>query len=178
MDGEKPTSPSTTDNNASEEEKGKENESESETSTSSEEVDWSEMLKSAEANRARLGLDDVVQSDDESETDEHGNRVKVKKATPNGISTYDMINRMAANELMGYDEFGRPMGKGSYTGNPLLGGKKGHKNRSLLFGVDARKTRVKSNRAMGEGARSKDRRSGGGRRSKGGKGGNMALLGF
>jgi len=172
-----PASPST-DNNMSEPEKGME-ESGSETgsdseSESEEEIDWSEMLKSAEQNRERLGLDEV--SDGESTEDEEGNRVP-KKKEQNGITTEDIMNRMATNQLMGYDEFGRPL-NGKYNGGMSgMSGKRGMKNRAMLFGMDGGKRNTKSG-SNNKGAGRKDRsgRSGGRRAKKGGN--SMALLGF
>jgi len=169
-----PASPST-DNNLSE--KGEVEESGSETgssdSESEEEVDWSDMLKNAEANRERLGLDNV--SDGESTEDEDGNRVP-KKKEQNGLTTQDLMNRMATNQLMGYDEFGRPL-NGKYNG-AMMSGRKGAKNRNMLFGgMDGGKRTHKSG-SNNKGAGRKDRSSrSGGRRAKKG-GGGMALLGF
>lgn len=149
----------------------------SESSDSEEEVDWSAMLKDAEANRERLGMDNIEESSGESEEDENGVRVKVKK-DKNGLNTQDMLNRMATNELLGYDEFGRPI-TSKHQMNSATGlsshnrrHKKGKKN--LLFGGTTRtKDKVKGsgNRSVNKEGRS------GGRRSKN-KGGGAMLLGF
>lgn len=168
-----PASPST-DNNVSEEEKAAED-SETETGSSSEEeedVDWSEMLKNAEMNRERLGLDEM--SDGESSVDEDGNRVP-KKKEQNGLTSADIMNRMATNQFLGYDEFGRPM-NGKYNGS-MMSGMKGQKNRNMLFGMEGGK-RSKTTGANNRGAGKKEggRRSGGGRRNK--KAGGNMLLGF
>ena len=167
-----PASPST-DNNMSDDAKEQEDDSETETEStdeSEEEVDWSEMLKSAEVNRERLGLDDI--SDGESSVDEEGNRY-IKKKDTNGITSVDIMNRMATNQFLGYDEFGRPI-NGKYNGS-MMSGRKGHKNRALLFGMDGGK-RNKSKGSNNKGSRSTDRSGRSGRRAK--KSGNMALLGF
>lgn len=163
-----PASPST-DNNVSEQEQSG---SETESEESEEDVDWSEMLKNAEMNRERLGLDNVT--DGESSEDEDGNKVH-KKKEHNGLTTQDIMNRMATNQLMGYDEFGRPL-NGKYNGS-MMSGKKGAKNRAMLFGIDGGKRNTKTG-SNNKGAGRKDRsgRSGGRRAKKGG--GNMALLGF
>jgi hypothetical protein len=147
------------------EESGSETES---SEDSEEEVDWSAMLKNAEANRERLGLDDV--SDGVSSEDEEGNKVH-KKKDQNGITTQDLMNRMATNQLMGYDEFGRPL---RHNG-AMMSGKS--KNRAMLFGMDGGKRNTKKG-SNNKGAGRKDRsgRSGGRRAKKGGA--NMALLGF
>ena len=129
------------------------------------------MLKDAEANRERLGLDNV--GEDEDSEDEDGNPISSKKGY-NGLSTQEMMNRMAANQLMGYDEFGRPIG-GKHNG-AMTSGKKGAKNRALLFGIDGGKARVKTGTNNKGGAR-KDRSGRSGRRGKKGAA-NMALLGF
>lgn len=139
-------------------------------------MDWSEMLKNAEQNRQRLGLDNVDEGD--STEDEDGNRVPRKK--DNGITTQDLMNRMATNQFLGYDEFGRPI-NGKYHGNAMAGnmmnGKKGAKNRAMLFGMEGKRNTSKG--ANNRGAGGKKERSGrsGGRRNKKG-GANMALLGF
>ena len=171
-----PASPST-DNNVSEEEKANAAEdSETETGSSSEEeedVDWSEMLKNAQQNRDRLGLDEM--SDGESSVDEDGNRV-VKKKEQNGLTSADLMNRMATNQFLGYDEFGRPM-NGKYNG-AMMTGMKGQKNRAMLFGMDGgkrSKTSGSNNRGAG-GKKDRSARSGGGRRTK--KAGGNMLLGF
>lgn len=181
-----PSPSSTTDNNASEEEappvrdlmeeSGSETET-SESSDSEEEVDWSAMLKDAEANRQRLGMDNIEESSGESEEDENGVRVKVKKDR-NGLNTQDMLNRMATNELLGYDEFGRPItSKHQMNSATGLSHKSRHRKgkKSLLFGTTGRsKDKVKGsgNRSVNKEGRS------GGRRSKNSKGGGAMLLGF
>ena len=132
------------------------------------------MLKSAEANRERLGLDNV--SDGESSEDEEGNRVH-KKKEQNGITSQDLMARVATQQLMGYDEFGRPL-NGKFNG-AMMSGKKGHKGRAMLFGIDGgkRNTKTGSNNKGAGGRKNKSGRSSGGRRAKKG-GANMALLGF
>jgi len=110
-------------------------------------------------------------SDGESSVDEEGNRVVKKKGT-NGLTSADLMNRMATNQFLGYDEFGRPI-NGKYNGAMGMSGNKGHRNRSMLFGMEngkRNKSKGSNNRAAGGKSKS------GGRRSK--KGGNMALLGF
>merc|ERR1711935_1012298 len=133
------------------------------------------MLKDAEANRERLGMDVIESSEGDSEEDENGVRDKVKGKS-NGLNTQDMLNRMATNELLGYDEFGRPITSkhqvSSATG--LSSHSRRHKKRSLLFGTDTKsrnKTKGANNRSVNKEGRS------GGRRSKN-KGGGAMLLGF
>lgn len=176
-------SPSISDNNASEgkgkgRKSGSSSSSSSSVDTSDEEPDWAELLKSAEANRERLGLNvDQPESDGESSVDEEGNRY-VKKKSAVGLTGNAYLNRVATNQLLGYDEFGRPMGKSNGSMGMMGGGKTG-RNRALLFGMDQGKrngargsnNKSSSERRSGGGARS------GGRRNKGGKGTAM-LLGF
>eukprot|EP00116_Pleurobrachia_bachei_P001466 sb/3461728/ len=157
-------SPSISDNNASEgkgknRKSGSSSSSSSSVDTSDEEPDWAELLKSAEANRERLGLNvEQPESDGESSVDEEGNRY-VKKKSASGLTGQDYLNRVATNQLLGYDEFGRPMGKSNGSMGMMGGGKSG-RNRALLFGMD----QGKRNGARGSNNKSSsERRSGGGR---------------